>query len=80
MERYKYKCKKNFNKFISSTIFIFKKDEWYLGYRDDDIMVIAHSHEHYINTPHWRFDEDDFRKKFYTVDEVREMEINKILN
>jgi hypothetical protein len=78
-QHHKFKCKKRFDKFISKRMFTFYKNNWYPGYIEHGGLIVAHSDEDH-NVPAWKLNEERFHKCFYSVAEIREMEIDKILN
>jgi hypothetical protein len=72
--RCRCKCKKSYSSLITS----YKKGEWYLygenDWGDEDIFYV------YDNDPGYSgFYKKEFKEHFLTEQEVREMEINKIL-
>tara|TARA_R110000772_G_scaffold20466_5_gene56974 strand:- start:127041 stop:127289 length:249 start_codon:yes stop_codon:yes gene_type:complete len=74
----KFKCKKRFDKFISKRMFTFYKGNWYPGFLERDGLIVAHSDED-RDVPAWELNEERFHKCFYSISELREMEIDKVL-
>tara|TARA_R110000772_G_C12997384_1_gene407783 strand:- start:234 stop:467 length:234 start_codon:yes stop_codon:yes gene_type:complete len=73
-----YRCKKNFwTKFHSANRIVLKKNLWFSGHNENDVysIIIPTNYASKIYT----FDEDEFKEHFYTVDELRELEIDKVL-
>tara|TARA_R110000772_G_scaffold64185_1_gene143528 strand:- start:868 stop:1098 length:231 start_codon:yes stop_codon:yes gene_type:complete len=73
----KYRCKKTYTSYTDT---IFEKDKWYEGKQIMDLSNVIYyqmirSESRYDMT----FDVEGFNKYFYSIDELREMEINKII-
>ena len=78
-KEHKFKCKKRFDKFISKRMFTFCKGNWYPGILEHRILehgglIVAHSDEDH-DVPSWQLNEERFHKCFYSVAEIREMDI-----
>tara|TARA_R110000772_G_scaffold55_4_gene314 strand:+ start:566 stop:829 length:264 start_codon:yes stop_codon:yes gene_type:complete len=79
MEQYRYKKASNNPR---STIELFEKGKTYPGYRDTEtgLYYISITRGEDISMPMYPFSYKEFWEHFYTVDELREIEINKVLN
>ena len=75
----KYYCKKNV--YGSEFIIIFEKGKWYNGCMDQGTYTL-YSIEYSIGNhmDKFFFQSDRFHKCFNTIQEMREIEINKILD
>tara|TARA_R110000772_G_scaffold20466_5_gene56982 strand:- start:129012 stop:129284 length:273 start_codon:yes stop_codon:yes gene_type:complete len=89
MENVRFKCKKIFNGNILKyqTDIIFEKDKWYFGYYNEKsgaYYIRANTSTEDFNTidkyPLYSCDKSIFKKHFYSVEELREMEINEIID
>tara|TARA_R110000772_G_scaffold20466_5_gene56980 strand:- start:128509 stop:128769 length:261 start_codon:yes stop_codon:yes gene_type:complete len=83
----KFKCKKDFignwgaNDHLNNSIGLFKKDEWYEFYKEplgfNNTLLVGKWGEN--KNFSWAFNLTKFKEHFYSVEEIREIEINKIL-
>jgi hypothetical protein len=78
MERitYRHKCIKSFSKWNSENI-ICEKGKWYEIYNATSFRVVIFGSGAYDS---WAVSQNEVRGHFLTEQEVREKEINKILN
>tara|TARA_R110000772_G_scaffold2410_1_gene8323 strand:- start:42433 stop:42678 length:246 start_codon:yes stop_codon:yes gene_type:complete len=76
----KYVCKKSFGTIPDSDIFEIGKSYW--GFYDEILFrYFITNHDNYIaTTPMFGFEEFEKKEYFMTIDENRELEIDKIIS
>tara|TARA_R110000772_G_scaffold20466_5_gene56981 strand:- start:128762 stop:129019 length:258 start_codon:yes stop_codon:yes gene_type:complete len=82
----KFKCKKNFRRMwiddnclrpLDKESILFKKGDWYVVNETSNYNVVRYGGEVYDS---WAISFVRFKEHFYSIEELREMEINEIID
>jgi hypothetical protein len=75
----RYLCKEDFNRWVDNTDRIFREGVWYEGHTKGDVIHMIYEDYSVTGMSAWSFHKETLRDFFCTVDEIRELEIDKIL-